>query len=353
MYKTLLILLLVPLTIFATEKGKYTKSKVIKKEFTVTKNATLDISNKYGNIDIVTSNTNKISITVNITTNGNDEEKVEKKLEQIDVDFDASSSLVSAKTYIEKSSSSWSWWGKRNNISMEINYQVTMPVTNSLELSNDYGSVNLDKIEGRTKFDIDYGKLVIGELLNSNNYINIDYTNKSQVDFMKDGEINADYSSLHIERSGRTKLDADYSNISFGIVTVLNYNCDYGSLKIDEVGNATGNTDYLTSKIKKLNGFGDFTSDYGGVYIDELGTGFNGLKVNTKYAGIKIGNPNNISFKITASTSYGGFNYGDGYTFNKEIKESSKKYYEGYYGSENSEAKITLKTSYGSITLRN
>lgn len=352
-YKTLLILLFVPLTIFATEKGKYTRNKVINKEFKVSKNATLEISNKYGNVNIITSNSNQIIIKVSITTNGNDEEKVEQRLDQIDVDFDASSSFVSAKTIIEKNTSYWSWFGKRNSINMEINYQIQMPITNNLEVSNDYGGVNLDKIEGTTKFDVDYGKLNIGELLNSKNNINIDYTNKSQIDFMKDGDINADYSTLHIERSGRTNLNADYSNISFGMVTNLDFNCDYGSLKIDNAGNAFGNTDYLSIKINKLSGSGDFDVDYGGIHIDDLGKNFKTLKVKAEYASVKVGIPDNANFNITASTSYGGFSYRDGFTFNKEIKENTSKYYEGYYGTENSESSIHIKTSYGSISLKN
>ena len=51
MYKLLLILFLIPLAITATDKkGKYTKSKTINKEFKVTKNATLNVNNKFGNI---------------------------------------------------------------------------------------------------------------------------------------------------------------------------------------------------------------------------------------------------------------------------------------------------------------
>ena len=55
MYKFLLVLFLVPLTITATEnykKGKYTKNKTIKKEFTVNADATLRIDNRYGDIVI-------------------------------------------------------------------------------------------------------------------------------------------------------------------------------------------------------------------------------------------------------------------------------------------------------------
>ena len=59
--KLFLLFLLIPLAIFATEKkGKYTKNKTIAKEFKVTKDATLNVSNKYGNIDIVTWNENNI-----------------------------------------------------------------------------------------------------------------------------------------------------------------------------------------------------------------------------------------------------------------------------------------------------
>ncbi len=58
------------------------------KVFTVNSDATLKINNSYGNLDIVTWNENRIEIQVSITTNGNDEEKVQKKLDEITVDFD-------------------------------------------------------------------------------------------------------------------------------------------------------------------------------------------------------------------------------------------------------------------------
>ena len=153
-YKILLLCILFPLAISATDKdGKYTKNKVIKKEFKVTKDATLNVLNKYGNIDIVTWNKNTISVIVSITTNGNDEQKVQERLDAISVDFSGNTSSVTAKTIIEKTTSSWSLWGKSNNVSMEINYQIKMPVTNNVNLSNDYGGISLDKLEGTSKIN--------------------------------------------------------------------------------------------------------------------------------------------------------------------------------------------------------
>lgn len=354
MYKLLLFIFLIPLAVTATKKeGKYTKNKAINKEFSVSKNATLKVSNKFGNIDIVTWNENKISIKVSITTNGNNEENVKKRLEQIDVEFDATNNSVEAKTMIAKTSSSWNLWGKKNNVRMEINYLIKMPITNNVDLSNDYGAINLDKLEGSSKINCDYGKLNIGELLNSNNRINIDYTNKSIIEFMKDGDINADYSTLHIEKSGNTKLNADYSHISFEKVNALNYNCDYGSLKINESGKLTGNSDYMHTTVKKMNGSGNFNIDYGSLKVGELGSNFNSFIVDASYTHVKIGLTNTVAFNINSSTSYSGFKYNDGFTFTKEIKKNQSKYYEGYYNNSTSGNTINIKASYGSITFIN
>jgi len=354
MYKILLILFLLPLAITATEKkGKYTKEKVINKEFSVNKDATLSVSNKFGNLDIVTWNENKISIKITITTSGDNEEKVKDRLDQIEIAFEGNSSHVSAKTMIEKNSSSWNIWGKKNNVNMQINYLIKLPRTNNVDLMNDYGSINIDKLEGSAKIDCDYGRLTIGELLNSNNKININYTNKSTIEFMKDGEIDADYSTLHIEKSGRIKLNADYSHISFKMVTSLDYNCDYGDLKIEDCGNLVGNSDYMHTTVEKLRGTGDFDSDYGSLKINELGDNFKSINISSSYTQIKFGVKPTTAFNITASLSYGGFKYTDGFNFTKEIVKSSSKYYEGYYKSPNSNKSISIKSSYGSIAFTN
>ena len=354
MYKILLILFLIPLTISATErKGKYTKNKVLKKEYSVNENATLNVTNKYGNIGIATWSKNSIVIQVSITTNGDDEEKVEERLEQIDVEFNGNSNNVSAKTIIEKTSRSWNIWGKRNNVNMEINYLIQMPVTNNVDLNNDYGSITLDKLEGSSTINCDYGKITIGELWHTNNSINIDYTNKSTIDLMQGGTINADYSTLHIDRSNRINLNADYSHLSFGMVAVLEYDCDYGSLKIGDSGNVSGNSDYMHTAIEKIRGRGDFDMDYGSLKIEALGKEFKDIIVKSSYTNTKIGVKPENNFTLNATLNYGNLKYGDGFTINKEIIKTTSKYYEGYYNTANSTSNIIIKSSYGSITFTN
>ncbi|WP_457611352.1 hypothetical protein [Lutibacter sp.] len=349
--KLLIILFIIPLTISATEKrGKYTKNKVINKEFNVNNNATLKVTNKYGNIEVVTWNENKIVIEVSITTTGNVEEKVQKRLDQINVEFRNNASNVSAKTIIERSTSSWKIWGNNNNVSMEINYLIKMPITNNVNLTNDYGAINLDKLEGTSTINCDYGSINIGELRNSENSINIDYTNNSFIDFMKDGKINADYSTLSVNRSGRTILNADYSHISFEMLVSLDYNCDYGSLKIEDIGNIEGDSDYMHLTIGKLNGSGNFNIEYGSLNIKKISSEFKSLKVISSYSHLKFGIRNTNSFNFNATLSYTGFKYDKNlFNFTKQVKDSAKKEYEGYYNNANSGKTIFIKSNYGSV----
>ncbi len=83
-YVTVLFLT-VPLMLSAGNgklKGKYTKEKTIKKEFDVNADALLKVSNSYGNLNLTSWDGNKIMIEVHIKTNGNNEEKVQKKLNE-------------------------------------------------------------------------------------------------------------------------------------------------------------------------------------------------------------------------------------------------------------------------------
>jgi hypothetical protein len=353
-YKIAIILFLIPLAISATErKGKFTKKKVIKKEYLVNKDATLNVTNKFGNIEIVTNTSNKIEIIVNITTNGDHEEKVLQRLNEITVAFESGSNTVSAETIIKKSTNSWNIWGNKNNVNMEINYIIKMPVTNNVKLQNDYGAINLDKIEGSATINCDYGSLNLGELLNNNNKINIDYNNKSNIEYLKNGVVNADYSTLHIEKTGNIQLNADYSNISFGTINSLDYNCDYGDLKIGTINNVNANCDYMNTTIEKLNGSATFNIDYGALKINGFAQNFKQLTVESSYTQIKLGVNTNNSFNIEASLSYGNLKSNDNFTFNKEISKSSSKYYEGFYNSSNANSKMVLNTNYGNITFTN
>jgi len=354
-FKTLLLFFLVPMLLFANNgkndgKYRYKKEKTIKKEFTVNANANLKIDNSFGNVDIVTWNENRIVIEVQITTEGNIEEKTQKRLNNIDVNFSSAASQVSAKTIFNKNGGK-NWFGNDNNTSMEINYTVKMPISNSIDLSNDYGSINLNTLEGHAKISCDYGQMIIGELLADNNYLSFDYTSKSTIGYMKSGKINADYSSFTLDKVGKLDLNADYTGTKIIEVSDINYNCDYGSINIKKVGNLNGIGDYISHKIGTVMGDLSINADYGSIKIERLTPSVKKVIIKADYTGIKIGYDSQFNFNFSINMKYANFSGKSDLNVQHSDSRNSSKKLAGFYGSENSGNTITINSGYGGVSL--
>ena len=353
--KTLIILLLVPAFILASVNpdpiGKHTKEKKIKKSFNVNAQAELKVDNSYGNLDIVTWNENRIEIEVTITVDGSNEEGVQKKLDDITVNFEANSNMVSAKTIFNKNKSkSWWNWSGNDKSSMKINYVIKMPMTNSVDLDNDYGSINLDKLEGRAIISCDYGKITTKELMASNNKLEFDYTQNSYFEYINGGTIDADYSGFTVAKAKNIMLDADYTKSVFEVAEDITYDCDYGSFTAEKANNITGNGDYLTVVLGDIYKNVSIEADYGSIKIKRMMKNANNLTINSNYVGITIGHETGYNFNFDINLDYGSLRDHDGFEFSKKREDSSAKYYLGHYGSSNSGNLIKISSDYGSVT---
>ncbi|MEZ4797302.1 MAG: hypothetical protein R2785_09035 [Flavobacteriaceae bacterium] len=353
LYKTICTILLVPAFVFANNgkwSGKYTKEKKLHKEYNVSSSATVNIDNSYGDIEIVTWNENRVVIDVTITTNGNDEDKVIKKLEGIDVLFENSPNMVSAKTKFNNNKSWWNWGN--NNVNMKINYVIKMPMSNNVDLSNDYGSINLDKLNGRAIIDCDYGKITTKELMADNNVISFDYTKNSYFEYIKSGKIDADYSSYTVAKTNNLSVNADYTKSEIEIAEDVNYSCDYGSLTINNANNVKGDGDYLTLRLGNIYKNVSVNADYGSLKIDNMTANAGSIDISSDYLKITIGYSEGYSFDFEFDLSYASLRDADDFEFSKRIEKSSSKYYLGHYGKSNSGNRIKINSDYGSITFK-
>ncbi|NMH86054.1 hypothetical protein [Flavivirga algicola] len=352
-FKTLILLLVLPLFTSASiaGKGKHTKKKTINKEYAVAPNAMLSVDNSYGNVDIITWNENRVVFEITVITTGNNEEKVQEKLDAISVQFEASSSHVSAKTkFGEGRSNSWWSWKKNDKVSMKINYLVKIPITNSIDLNNDYGNINVDKLEGHAKINCDYGKITTKELMAENNSINFDYTKNCYFEFIKSGKINADYSGFTVSKTNKLDINADYTHSKVEIAEDVNYNCDYGHINIDKANNITGNGDYLTAIIGDVYKNIALKADYGSIKIKRMTENAGNVNIRSDYVGIKIGYVPNYHFNFNIDLEYGSLN-ADELEFTKKIIKTTDKFYAGYYGTKTSSNTINIESEYGSVSL--
>ncbi len=235
---------------------------------------------------------------------------------------------------------------------MEVNYIIKLPITNNVELKNDYGSINLDKLEGRAVIDCDYGKITTKELMADNNYITFDYTNNSYFEYVKSGKINADYSDYTIAKAKNLDINADYTKSTIKFAENVIYTCDYGSMTVENVNNLSGNGDYLTLVIGDVYKNIELNSDYGSIKIGRLTANAGNVSIQSNYAGITIGYDASYNFKFELDLEYASLRDSDGFEFTKKKVESTDKYYQGYYGSSSASNLIKISSDYGSVSFK-
>ncbi|MGK0378039.1 hypothetical protein [Patiriisocius sp. Uisw_017] len=350
------VLLLIPFVSFANHdkfKGKYTKEKTIKKEFSVNEEASLEVDNSYGNITIVSWNENRIIIEVFIKTNGNSEEKVQERLDEIQIELSGNSSKVTAKTNINANESS-SWWRNSNsNVSMEINYVIKVPETNTIDLNNRYGAITVGNHKGTAKINNKYGQLSVGNLMADDNYIQIKYVKTATIVSMKSGKIVAGYSTFTLNNSEKLELVADYTTSNLGVIGDLNYRNRYGKLNADNAGDVLGEASYNNVKFEKISGNANFNLRYSGLTVGLLTATAKDVTIQGSYSGITLGIENGYAFDFEADLKYGSLKGTDFMNITSKDKSGSKSNYEGYHKNQNSENKISINSSYGSVTLNN
>jgi len=359
LYKISVLLLLLPTIMMASNENpkvaKHEKQKVIKKSFNVDADATFSITSRYGNIDIITWDENRIDIQVTIKVAGNNEDKVNKKLAELDVAWAAAPHEVTLITSIEGNSASTSWWNKKigDNVKIEVNYLVKMPITNNVELFNDYGYINLDKLEGNAYLKCDYGKITTKELMGKSNTIRLDYTRNSYFDFINNGTIEADYSEFTVAKVKDLNLEADYTTSIIEIAENVVYECDYGSLKIDNINNLDGNGDYLALRLGTIFRTAKIRSDYGSIKIDRLSPKTKNIDIDSEFTGITIGFDAGFHFNFNIGIDFGSFREPEGFIYKEKNVGNIGKQYSGYHGDQNTENLVLINSEYGSITLKN
>ena len=353
-FRLFIVLLFISTAVFANTpaKKKTEKSKTITKSFNVASNATLKVDNAYGNIDVATWDKNKIDIEVKIKVTGNNADKVAERLERISVDFTSTNSLVTAKTIIDKNKKNWWSWNGNKKMSIEINYIIKMPMTNNVDFSNDYGSINIDKLEGKAKLSCDYGKITTKELMADDNEISFDYSNNCYFEYIKSGRINADYSGFTVAKTKNLRLNADYTKSTIEVAENVDYNCDYGSVKIGKVNNIQGNGDYLTLRLGNVYKNVSIKADYGSVKIDEMAANAGNVSIQSDYVGITIGYNPGYDFNFDLDLEYGGLSGASDFYFTTKSVDGSDKKYEGYKGDKGSGNLISVKSDYGSVTFK-
>ncbi len=344
----ILILLLMPLAVLAHggEFQKYSKQKSIKKAYIVNSDAGIDIQNSYGNVYVTTWAEDKIELDILIKVSSDSEDWANKKLNDIDVDIEALKSLVTAKTVFSNGAGN----SRTKNNSIEVHYTIKVPKNGSVKVYNKYGDVITTDLFASTDIKCRYGRVTTGKLNGNSNVIDMEYCSKSSVEYIKAGNISADYSGLTMNEFGNVVLRADYTDINFKEGNNLKYDCSYGKLNYGKINNIEGSGDYLTINIDELVSNLKVNTKYSKLTVDNVTANAGNIQVNSGYTTVSLGFNPAYAFDFDVKLKYANFKHGSDFEVNSRQETNTSKSYEGFYKKQGVN-KVTITSDYGNVNL--
>lgn len=338
----LLCIILVQSTIYAQNERR----KTISKQYKVSPNTRLDISNIYGNIDVKTWEKDQIKVDVTIITKGN---RAEEMIKKIHIEHDQSDSEISFETEINSTNT------HQGSCKIQVNYVVNMPIKNPLEIYNKYGHVFLDDFQGELDMTVRYGKLKANQLTSSHEKeITVAYGGLD-IDELENGEINISYSQGEIEKSDNIDLNNRYSTMRFGTIKTLNTDMKYGKLFIYEKAHTVkGEISYsrfsVAELLKKLNIEARYTNRFD---VSEVSKEFEKINITGSYSTLNLTFAKKADFNFEIGTKYGGFNNSISNRTNliKDTQKGQYSHFEGKVGKGN-KGHVHINVNYGSVRFR-
>ncbi|MEP7107228.1 MAG: hypothetical protein ABI760_04585 [Ferruginibacter sp.] len=295
---SLLLLLLAQYSLFAqadNEKNKkyeFVKNKSINKSYNVSSSDKLTVNNSFGTVQVHTWTKNEIKVDIAIDVSANKDEFAQKLLDGISVNDSQKGNDISFKTSIKDAKNS-----KSSKSTMSVNYDIYMPASNPLTISNEFGATIIPDYTGEVDLSSKFGTLTTGELKHIGKII-VEF-GKANFESISDGAVTVKFSNAEFGKLvGNIKLNfefCDATKISVdNNLTALDLKASYSTVNLRPLGNPSVAYSIFTS-------FGSFTNTTGIKFENHEKEDDKGPKFDKNYEG-KSGSG---SIPVKASTSFG------------------------------------------------
>jgi hypothetical protein len=302
-YKIIMIINLIFLFFSSLSAQSETETRNFIKTIPVGKETSLEISNKYGTIQVTPWKKDSVYIRAEVKAFASNQSRLSKMFDGITVNITDSKFLVRAETDFTQNINMLfeNFKGMTSKLisydsRVEINYYVSMPEYINLRIENKYGDIYMEDITGEFSVSLSNGSFKANSL-SKGSVIKLAFC---------DATINSVISG---------KIDASFSEISIGTTEDLSINSissrfdikRAGTLRVDSrkdkffVSNADvlQGTSYFTDyNIRNLKRDLNLSTKYGTVSADLIEKGFESVNINSGYTDISLGFDQGASYNL-------------------------------------------------------
>lgn len=344
-------LTLVAIFLIATASQSFARKeeykKTISKSFEVNKDAVLAVTNKFGKIHCQNWDKSTISIEVEITVEASSPEKADKYFSKINIDFEGSSSRVSASTHFDDN-----LFKNNSNNEISVDYNISMPASIGVEMDHKFGDLILGDVEGNSSIDVAYGSLKARKLSGEENDIELKFS-EGYIGYVKNAELELKYGELEIDEVVSLSAESKFSSLELGKVDVLTLESGYDDDVIGSVRDLDVEADFSDIEIRNLNERLIADIDYGELKVKEIASGFKLVDIENSFSDANLGFHPEASFRLSATIKMGDLSYPRDRSRLTEVELSyTSNKYEGLIGENNdTSSKVLVEAKNAGVNL--
>ncbi len=347
----LIILILITLTLSAQNDGCN-----IRKTFPVKKGTTLMLSNKYGDVNIITGKDDSLTICGTITIEQDNKELVKKNIKLIKININKIKDAVYISTSYDNDF--FSEESRKGRKRFSVDYFIKMPAYINIGISDEFGNISVDELSGSLNLKLSQGTLIVKKLTRGNlKPINSIYADHCKIEINDLNWMNLNLlacSSVYVEKGQAMTITSSISKITLGDISSLVCNSKSDNYNIKSINNILSESTYSEYEIGRLNGQLKAKAIYGIITISDLNKSFSSIDIVSGQAQIIVRTGADVSFKtdinaIDAQVSYPESKY-------PGIIKTENNYsttLQGIAGADKeTKSLITIRTTAGKLTIQ-
>ena len=321
-------------------------TRVIKKEFAINPDAQITINNRFGQVHCANWEKNSVSLDVTITVTAADQEEADKKFKRISIDFTDSPSSVTAVTNMEEFKNSG-----RSRFS--IDYMINVPVTVNLDVTNKFGNIYINELQGKSRIDLSYGNLEAKKLGNSDNLLDIKFS-KARVNWMKGAVLSLKYSEMNLDYAGSLRLDSKFSDLDAEKIIVLNVVFEGGKLNMENSSAVDSRSKFSDIDIQRIEQSLNLDIQYGNCEVHEMPADFTSVNIRNKYADVSIRLSDQAKYSLEADLKFCELEFpSDKAKFSFRSTTNTSNSYKGIVGGADAPvSKVVVHSEFGNVSLK-
>lgn len=272
----------------------YSEKREQGKSFKLRSGAIVQITNKYGNVNVMPWEKDSVRIEVSMSAQSKQAAKVVKILSTIDCEMISTATTISARTvFYDNSATFWkdvvSYAGQVINTSnnLQINYTVYIPETVPLKIDNKFGNIYMDSHRANVDITLSNGDL-------------------QARDFSKNLKLKLEFGSAGLQDIDNAQLTINYSDVTCGKLNSLNLNSRSSTIEIEDCGtidlassrdklvikscnSLSGDASFSRIRINTLESMCTMDTKYGELKLNAIQRNFRSIQIKSEYTDVFLG----------------------------------------------------------------